>query len=515
MLYSYFASRYSDGNLDSNAMNYESREGTASGSSETSNQLILFRTDYTPRESEEETDTLSKGSPGRVYKRRWYVLIVYCSVGFANYIAWNTWDPIQKSAKYVFGWNNGIISLLADWGLFTLIIFPPFYAALLKRHGLRTAELTTIGLMFIGAFLRVINWGFGLCNTIMLNISQFSTGAGGIIPMAGASLLSLTWFPEEERRFATSFAAGSQQIGLALSFLIGPLIVGDPPSSTSPEDEAEAKKKLAHEIDIYMWIQFAFVSMLATCVLVYFPSRPPSPPSMLSVSQRHYMGVSLKLIVKEVKFWALAFSYGFFSGIFNSYLAVIAIDLASNSSLNFSQYSCGWLGFSTTLIGAISGMLVAALADRLRARNPIRKMLLALLIIGFFAFGTFLLIAKNYIDIEPRFARNICIFVTVILTGCASASTVPLIFEIAADILYPIPEEVVGSMLVLVQNSCGLVLLMIFLIPGSGVAWLDYAVVGGIVATFPMVYLLDDTNVRAMASQFNPPNGAFGYDVLA
>ena len=489
-------------------------DNAASGSSETSNQLILFRTDYTPRESEQETDTLSKSRSGRVYKRRWYVLFVYCSVGFANYIAWNTWDPIQKSAKYVYGWNNGILSLLADWGLFTLIIFPPFYAALLKRHGLRTAELTTIGLMFIGAFLRIINWGFGLCNTIMLNISQFSTGAGGIIPMAGASLLSLTWFPENERRFATSFAAGSQQIGLALSFLIGPLIVGEPPSSNSYENSSATKAKLAHEIDVYMWIQFAFVAALATCVLVYFPSRPPSPPTMLSVSQRHYMGVSLKLIVRELKFWALAFSYGLFSGIFNSYLAVIAIDLASNSSLNFSQYSCGWLGFSTTIIGAMSGMLVAAIADCLRARNPIRRMLLALLVIGFIAFGTFLLIAKEYVFIEPRLARDFCIFLTVITTGCASASTVPLIFEIAADILYPIPEEVVGSMLVLVQNSCGLVLLMIFLIPGTGIEWLDYAVLGGIVATFPMVYLLDDTNVRAMASQFNP-NGAFSYDVLA
>ena len=471
---------------------------------------LLYKTDYTPQSSNNDLDGYDyQGYHCRVYKRRWYILLIYCSVGFSNYISWNTWDPIQNTAKFVYGWNNGIISLLADWGLLTLIVFPPFYAALLKKKGLRRSELVTIGCMFLGAFLRIIPWRMGPINTLMINVSQFCTGAGGIIPMAGASLLSITWFPPSERRFATSLASGSQQFGLALSFLLGPLLVEEPISDSfnssflefeAEETRVELRTQYRAEIQTYLRIQFALVAVLTACIIIYFPARPPLPPSNLSISGRHFFGYSIRLIVKQRRFWILSFTYGFFSGLFNSYLAILAVDLASNPHLQFSQYWSGWLGFATTIIGAATSVVVAAAADLLRAYNPIKKLLLALLTTGFLAYGVFILLAKGIVHIElSSMEMRVLVYVLVIITGCASASTVPLIFEVGSDILYPIPEEVIGSMLVLVQNTCGLMFLMVMLVPGVGTNWLDYAVFGGMLASFPMIYLMDDKNRRISA----------------
>ena len=60
------------------------------------------------------------------YKKRWYILLLYSMMAFTQANNWNTWGPIATSAKFAYGWNNGMIALLAAWGpvLFMLTIFP-------------------------------------------------------------------------------------------------------------------------------------------------------------------------------------------------------------------------------------------------------------------------------------------------------------------------------------------------------------------------------------------------------
>lgn len=45
-------------------------------------------------------------------------------------IVWNTWGPIETTARVVFGWNAGTVSLLADWGtiIYIIFVFPSSYA---------------------------------------------------------------------------------------------------------------------------------------------------------------------------------------------------------------------------------------------------------------------------------------------------------------------------------------------------------------------------------------------------
>ena len=45
-------------------------------------------------------------------------------------IVWNTWGPIETTARVVFGWNAGAVSLLADWGtiIYIIFVFPSSYA---------------------------------------------------------------------------------------------------------------------------------------------------------------------------------------------------------------------------------------------------------------------------------------------------------------------------------------------------------------------------------------------------
>ena len=78
------------------------------------------------------------------YKRRWYILFVYSMMAFTQSLSWNTWGPIASSAKYAYGWDNGMISLLVSWGpiMFMLTVFP--FSYVIETKGTSTIQMSLI-----------------------------------------------------------------------------------------------------------------------------------------------------------------------------------------------------------------------------------------------------------------------------------------------------------------------------------------------------------------------------------
>ena len=58
----------------------------------------------------------------RLYKRRWYILLMYCLTAILQNIMWNTWGPIQATARAVYDWDDYVIDLMAAWGCITFSI---------------------------------------------------------------------------------------------------------------------------------------------------------------------------------------------------------------------------------------------------------------------------------------------------------------------------------------------------------------------------------------------------------
>ena len=52
----------------------------------------------------------------KVYKRRWYVLFVFTLTPIVSNLMWNTWAPIQRPCRLVFGWERWKILLLSSLG---------------------------------------------------------------------------------------------------------------------------------------------------------------------------------------------------------------------------------------------------------------------------------------------------------------------------------------------------------------------------------------------------------------
>merc|ERR1712150_22758 len=75
----------------------------------------------------------------RVYKRRWYVLILYSLLAFTQGAFWVTWGPIAASSEYAFDWTDADIALFANWGPIAFIITALVMSWIVDVKGLRWA----------------------------------------------------------------------------------------------------------------------------------------------------------------------------------------------------------------------------------------------------------------------------------------------------------------------------------------------------------------------------------------
>lgn len=55
--------------------------------------------------STEDIDRMAVGNI-KVYKRRWYILMLFTLLNATGNILWNTWPPVQETCQLVFGWDK-------------------------------------------------------------------------------------------------------------------------------------------------------------------------------------------------------------------------------------------------------------------------------------------------------------------------------------------------------------------------------------------------------------------------
>ena len=88
----------------------------------------------------------------KVYKRRWYVLFVFTVTSMVSNMMWNTWGPIQRSCRLVFGWEKWTVLLLSSLGAIGPIMgaFPSTWLMdtkgilLLKLHAIKNSIEETL-----------------------------------------------------------------------------------------------------------------------------------------------------------------------------------------------------------------------------------------------------------------------------------------------------------------------------------------------------------------------------------
>ena len=187
----------------------------------------------------------------------------------------------------------GLYLLFTVYNPVCLILFTVPFLWLVQKLGLRIIFIASAWLLAIGFTIRVFvpyvphahNW------TWLIHLGHFMIGLNAL-PEILITRISSVWFPPRERTFATAVMINAQSVGVTLGFILVPLLVHQYGMKTMMYVPAEVA---------------VFVAILAT---IYFPSRPPSPPSTTAGEERLQLVKSLRILYRNVPFILLIISGG-------------------------------------------------------------------------------------------------------------------------------------------------------------------------------------------------------------
>jgi FLVCR family MFS transporter len=90
--------------------------------------------------------------------------------------------------------------------------------------------------------------------------------------------------------------------------------------------------------------------------MVYFPDRPPLPPSGTSSVSRHGYTESIKKLVFDRSYIHLVFIFAMSYGVYFGWMAVLSLAV---KPFGINESLAGWLGTAATIAGICSGICLA------------------------------------------------------------------------------------------------------------------------------------------------------------
>ncbi|OWF43791.1 Disrupted in renal carcinoma protein 2-like [Mizuhopecten yessoensis] len=410
-----------------------------------------------------------------VYKRRWYILFVYCLLTLTQAMLWNTWGPIADSSHEAFGWDDGDTALLTDFGpiAFLLVVF--LFSWIVDEKGLRWACVLTAFVMMLGAGLRCITDQPPYVK-VTAGIGQFLNGIGTPVSMGVPPVLSAAWFPANQRTISTAIATVANLAGVGLSFVIGPFMVPDEKNSTgytghytfnttteanlgnasSFPDETVLKKR--NQIMNLLYIECGWAVAIFLLLLVYFPAKPTIPPSISASTERLNFKQGCKKLLRNGVFWVIACSYGLSVGILGAWPGVLEMVLKPHG---ISENEAGLIGLYSVVCGIFLSLVAAKCSD---VFSKSKKLILLGLYVtsGAFALWMNLLLSRLLPD------SFVSMHIATVVGGATLTATTPVYFEMACETTYPVAEGITNFVLALVNNLVSVAFLAIQTIPHIG-----------------------------------------------
>lgn len=223
--------------------------------------------------------------------------------------------------------------------------------------GLRVAVLCSLTLQIVGVLFEVFPIHPFWLRTTFITIGEFIISvAVPAVQNVGVVVLSATWFPPNERMTATAIATLAAYLGSASSYIMGPYMVPDVDYGNITYTKGEkididvlrnmtSQSRLDYlesKINEYILAECVIIGVLFFAAILYFPAKPPSPPSKSSAVQRLDFRSGAKTLLRNPHFWVLLVAFSVSNGVSWGWSSVQDLIF---SHVGISQKAAGWLGF--------------------------------------------------------------------------------------------------------------------------------------------------------------------------
>ncbi|KAJ9601192.1 hypothetical protein L9F63_000660 [Diploptera punctata] len=376
------------------------------------------------------------------YKRRWLMLLLFFLCSTSNSMHWLQYSIIANIMMRYYD----VSSLAINW---TSIIYEACYMPfvfpaswLLQHKGLRITLISGAAMMTVGSWIKAL---FASAEHFFAAfIGQAVVGTAQIFILGLPARLAAVWFPARQVSTACSLGVFGNQVGVALSFLIPPIIVHN---HDSLDDIGEDLSKLNY-------ILAAGPTIMLILVLIFFEKEPPTPAQLSEADKKQVEQTylqSVKSLLTNKNFVLLFVSYGIIVGV---YYAVSTL-LNQMVLLHFpgAEQDAGRIGLCMVLAGVLGLMTSGVILDKTHKfkESTLIVYLVSLVAVLVFAFS---------------FSTGM-IWFTYFAAACMGFFMIGFLtigYEFAAELTYPIPEgtssgilnfsgEVFGILLTLAEGQ--------------------------------------------------------------
>ena len=443
-------------------------------------------------------DGLLRGEtePFQLTRWRWFVLCYFSISNMNQCLAWFSFSSVDEaSMQSYFGprMDKRTLDLLLNWGPVVGVAFFPAQTWLMQQPaGLKKGMRCGIILCFLGNVVRTIPMLCVLCGGSPLLVQspasfacyhagQILIAAAGPFQMGAASRLACVWFGEDERTTATAIASTSNALGTTIGFL-NPLWL-----STS-----------AQTIANIFWLSLGLQFIPLLCAAFYLPAAPPTSPSAAAAASSEALGQQRldkrggesssengEGTTRDGRGSPSASTAGWLAsvgrGCSNRSFVILIVMAAVLAGINaawqalfqsmlapagLSNKAVGWIGFGNGAAGNLGAVLSGLVLDRCFRRKLKLGILTGLM-------GTLLSVSWFTMQLPilsedtpplialPNATRASTLTAASTLEGFFQGMTAPLIYELSAELLYPLREGMSAGFLVLLWNASSAVLIFL------------------------------------------------------
>lgn len=391
-----------------------------------------------PSSEPQEAGTFPQEQQHVLYTRRWYVLFVFCMVVVCQNAFWNTFGAIEPFAAAHYNTTKSMINFLSSLG--PIVFIPTSFVSVwfVDRFGLRKTVLCTAILSSSGGLIRCLYFNNFKYNIIFPIIGQTLNNAAGPITMMLQPKISSVWFGPTERTLSTAISFQSNVVGLAGSYFLSMLV------------------KHVSDVPFVLYIYACGGVCGLVLAIVYFPEKPPTPPSVSGELSGAKKVDNSPLSVFKNSLDCLKTPAGFVlivfgacpGGVYSGWMAMV-VEIVT--PLGYSEDQAEWFGFYAMIAGGVGGILFGKAHDMYKHY----KTWLIILIIGnlcvFFWFS--LTMAK----ILP--GAYLVAQIGNIIGGFLMGAPSGILYEGIVELTYPIPEQTGVNLYAILFNLWTLVFL--------------------------------------------------------
>ncbi|XP_026789510.1 feline leukemia virus subgroup C receptor-related protein 2 [Pangasianodon hypophthalmus] len=366
--------------------------------------------------------------PTRLYRRRWLIVLLFSSYSLCNAYQWIQYGIINN----IFMQFYSVSAFAVDWmSMVYMLTYIPFVFPvtwLLDRKGLRVVALVGAGVNCAGAWIKVAS---AKPHLFWLSaLGQVACSVAQVFILGMPSHIAAVWFGPEEVSTACSIGVFGNQLGIAIGFLVPPVLVPN----------VDDMDKLAYHISIMFYITAGVATFIFILVVIVFQDKPAVPPSQAQVamqsipSQDYSYLASIRRLLCNKPFVLLVITYGLNVGCFyavSTLLNRMILDYYPGEEVN-----AGRIGLTLVISGMVGSLICGIWLDRTKTYKQTTLAVYLLSFVGMVIYCFTLNLGHLWV-----------VFITSAALGFFMTGYLPLGFEFAVELTYPESEGTSSGLL--------------------------------------------------------------------